>query len=406
MYDLDHTGFNPHETTLTTANAADLRVHWTANVASKIFAQPIVQYGRIYWGSFDGYEHASRKNGDLVWSRFIGTTSNPPPCAPYEAGVVSSPTGFTITLNGVRTPVLFVGGGDAAMYALDALTGEVIWQTPLGSSPSYFIWDSPVVFGKYVYIGVSSFLDCPLVNGQLFKLDAATGTVVSEFNVMPDGCVGGGIWGSPTVDASERTLYIATGNPSVKACSEPGALAPALVELKTSDLSVVSSWVVPADQQIEDSDFGSTPNLFLAGDVPMVGVPNKNGYYYAFLRDHLDTGPVWSDRVADGTIADLAPAAVGDGALLIGSTHTTINGSACSGGLRSVDPATGAYEWELCLADRPLGSVSMVPGLTLVGAGRQFLVVSTASGDILFQYTDSQVGSRFPGGASVSNGFI
>ena len=126
---------------------------------------------------------------------------------------------------------------------------------------------------------------------------------------MPPGCTGGGIWGSPVVDASQDTLYVATGNPNENvACPLAVDFAPALLELRTSDLSLVDAWQVPEAEQIVDSDFGSTPNLFVtaAGD-RMVGVANKNGMYYAFRRDALSDGPVWQDVVADGSVPLLPP---------------------------------------------------------------------------------------------------
>ena len=111
-----------------------------------------------------------------------------------------------------------------------------------------------------MFIGVSSYGDCPLVEGNLFKLDAATGTVLDVFHAAPPGCVGDGIWGSPALDSAAGTIYVATGNPGE--CPSTEAYGDSVVELRASDLSVVGSWNVPAAQQAFDSDFGSTPTLF------------------------------------------------------------------------------------------------------------------------------------------------
>jgi hypothetical protein len=241
----------------------------------------------------------------------------------------------------------------------------------------------------------------------MFKLSATTGAIKATLGVVPDGCTGGGIWGSPVVDATQDTLYVATGNPNENApCPDPVDLAPALLELRTSDLSIVGSWQVPVAEQIVDSDFGSTPNLFTtAQGVPMVGVANKNGTYYAFRRDALGDGPVWQDPIADGTVPLLSPAAVGFASLLIASSHTTIGGVACNGGLRGVDPATGAYRWQLCLTNGVQGAVSMAPGIVVLGVGPRLMVVST-SGKILFRYFDPASASVFKGAASIADGRI
>jgi polyvinyl alcohol dehydrogenase (cytochrome) len=409
MFDRNHSGFNRVETTITASKAPSLSVDWSVDEGSRMFAQPVTGNGLVYWGTFDGFEHASDPaDGSAAWNTFLGTTSDPAHCQTTAAfGVTSTPALSTIILSGIQTPVLFVGGGDAAAYALNALTGAVIWRTSLGSSPSHFVWDSPVVYKGNVYVGVSSLLDCPIVQGQMFKLSATTGAVKATLDVVPDGCTGGGIWGSPVVDGSQDTLYVATGNPNENApCPDPVDLAPALLELRTSDLSIVGSWQVPVAEQIVDSDFGSTPNLFTtAQGVPMVGIANKNGTYYAFRRDALGDGPVWQDAVADGTVPLLSPAAVGFASLLIASSHTTIGAVACNGSLRGVDPATGAYRWQLCLTNGVQGAVSMAPGIVVLGVGPRLMVVST-SGKILFRYLDPASASVFKGAASIADGRI
>jgi outer membrane protein assembly factor BamB len=409
LFDRNHSGFNRHETTITAANASTLAVDWSVTEGSRMFAQPVTGNGLVYWGTFDGFEHASDPgDGTPVWDTFLGTTSDPVHCRTDAAfGVTSTPALSTVTLAGVPTRVMFVGGGDAAVYALNALTGVVLWRTSLGTSPSHFVWDSPVVYKGNVYVGVSSLLDCPVVPGRMFKLSATTGAIKATLDVMPEGCTGGGIWGSPVVDATQNTLYVATGNPNENlACPQQVDLAPALLELRTSDLSVVGAWQVPEAEQIVDSDFGSTPNLFVtaAGD-RMVGVANKNGMYYAFRRDALGDGPVWRDAVADGTVPMLSPAAVGYSSLLIASSHTTVKGVSCNGSLRGVDPATGAYRWELCLTNGVQGAVAMAPGIVVLGVGPRLMVIST-SGKVLYRYFDPAAGSVFKGAASITAGHI
>jgi outer membrane protein assembly factor BamB len=408
MYDRNHTGFDRAETTISPSSAPNLHTEWSIDAGDKVFAEPVTANGLLYWGSFDGVEHASDPStGSVVWHQSLGTTSDTVHCSSLVAGVVSTPLVATIMLNGSPRSVLFVGGGDAAMYALDALTGAVLWRTSLGTSPSHFIWDSPVIYKGSVYIGVSSFLDCPIVPGRVFKLGAMTGHIKATFEVAPEGCTGGGVWGSPVVDFSQGTLYFATGNPNEnKPCPVPFDLAPAVVEVRASDLSLVDAWRVPDAEQIVDSDFGSTPNLFSANGVPMVGVANKNGTYYAFRRDALGAGPVWQDPVSDGSVPLLSPAAVGYSSLLIASTQTTIHGVVCKGSLRGVDPSTGAYRWQLCLANQVQGAVSMAPGVIVVGVGPRLVLVSASSGKVLSSFIDTHAGSWFKGGSSISNGHI
>jgi outer membrane protein assembly factor BamB len=73
-----------------------------------------------------------------------------------------------------------------------------------------FIWSSPTVYKGSVYIGLASFGDCPLVQGQFFQLDVTTGKIEHTFDVVPGGCLGGTVWGSPAIDEAKGTVYIGT----------------------------------------------------------------------------------------------------------------------------------------------------------------------------------------------------
>src|SRR5438034_199198 len=140
------------------------------------------------------------------------------------AGVVSTGAIATASIGGRSRSVLYVGGGGnrdsagaaisgtADLIALDALTGDRLWRSPLGAAPNHLIWSSPTVSGGSVYVGVSSFDDCPLVQGKLVKVDAATGAVQAAFSAVPTGCEVASIWGSATVDEAAGTVYVATGN--------------------------------------------------------------------------------------------------------------------------------------------------------------------------------------------------
>ena len=72
---------------------------------------------------------------------------------------------------------MYIGGGDSKLYALNAATGAVLWSYDVGGNPDTFLWDSPAVFGNSVYIGVASFGDCPLVQGQILQLNRVTGAL-------------------------------------------------------------------------------------------------------------------------------------------------------------------------------------------------------------------------------------
>src|SRR5204862_8096330 len=90
--------------------------------------------------------------------------------------------------------------------------GSVIWHTSRGASPDYLLWRSRGCYRGLVYVGVSAGADCPLIQGQLVQVGAASGHLQHRFDVVPGGCSGGSVWGSPTIDERGGSVYIATGN--------------------------------------------------------------------------------------------------------------------------------------------------------------------------------------------------
>ncbi len=404
-------GFNGSETIITTTTAPTLKLHWKLNAGAKITTQPVEANNLIYWGSWDGYEHATNPaTGKDVWTAFLGQTTVT--CTNVKHGVLSTAAVASVLINGVLTPVVFVGGGDVQTYALNANTGVIIWHTSLGSQPDHFLYGSPAVFKGKVYIGVSSHGDCPLVQGQFVELNASTGALEHTFNVVPNGCTGGSVWTAPTIDVATSVLYFSTGNPGT--CSSTETMAPALIAVHTADLSLVASWKVPLKAQSTDGDFGSTPTLFQAniGGVVhhMVGLLNKNGIYYAFDRANLSAGPLWKVKLASPTVNDktnnIASSAWNGATLFAAAAHTTINGKDCAGSLRALNPVNGSFLWQVCLQTAVLGAVTLVPGLAVVGEGLSLIIVQAKTGKQLFSFQDTMTNADFMGPASISNGML
>lgn len=408
------TGYNAAETIITPSTAPNLTQLWTDTAGGSISAEPIQVSGVVYYGSWDGYEHAvNAATGAALWSTFVGQTTDTN-CNPPTVGVASTATVGTITVNNTATEALFVGGGDGNFYALNASTGAVIWKTQLGTPPDYFLWSSPLLYNGSIYEGVASFGDCPLVRSAMVEMDATAGTVQNTLYTVPVGCTGAGVWGSPTVDTATGDLYFATGNGG--SCSSPEPLAVAAVQTDSS-LNLLSSWQVPANQQTSDSDFGSTPTLFVAtisGVVhQMVGVQNKNGVFYAFDRSAISSGPLWHKRIDVGGgcpqcgRADISPSAYDGHHLFVGGGTTTIGGVSCAGSIRELRPPKGGTVWADCLQSGPvLGAVTAVPGVAFVGAGNTVYAVATSNGAILWSYKDTSSGSKFWGAPTISNGQV
>ncbi len=403
-------GFNASETAINATSAAHLKLHWTFQAGAMISVQPVEANGLTFWGSWDGIEHAIDSSGKQVWATGLGTAP-PLNCIKYTTGTTSTATVSTQVIAGGPRKTVYVGGGLSMFYALDAATGTVLWHTRLSANSSAFIWSSPVVYGTTVYATTASLGDCPLIPGKVFALDARTGTVLHTFILVPKGCTGAGVWGSPTLDSATGTLYVATGNASQ--CTSATPLAEAVVELRASDLSLVGSWQAPPSN-VPDSDFGSTPTLFQAtiGGVrtPLLGVANKNGTYYVFKRDALARGPVWSVQVAvggkcpecgDGSIS---PSAFDGTNLYVAAGTTTVAGQSCTSSVRAVNPASGHFRWEHCFKDGVLlGAVSAVRGVVFAGEGAHEVALDANTGSTLFHFVSS---APIYSPASIANGVV
>ena len=392
------TGYNGAETLINLQTASNLKMLWMRATQGAIDSQPVVTNDMVFWGGHDGFEHASSiTDGTDIWATDLGHSANN--CTNRQHGITSTATVTTVQINGISTLVDFVAGDSAVFYALDANSGNILWQTPLGIERNSYIYDSPAVYNGSVYIGLAALGQCPVSQGKMYQLDTSTGTIQNVYTDDIGNCTGGDIWGSPTIDETAGTLYFVTGDAFQSTCSNHGNQFDAIVELNANDLSYIVSWQIPRNQRTVDGDFGSTPTLFDAtinGVLHhMVGVPNKNGIYYAFDRFKISAGPLWQDNLAIGG-AD-PPSGGGsisssswDGTTLYAAAgNTVINGVKCSGSIRALDPATGQFNWQVCLHASVLAALMTVPGLIVTVTNNSMLfVLNSMNGNTLFKFHD------------------
>ncbi len=113
QYSFDHAGSNfTNETEITPGNATSLKapLGWPIQGGSLISTRPVVANNLVYWGTWDGQEHATPIPGSAAtgWSTALGVTTG----SCLSAGVVSTPAADSITIPGQSpTPALFLGGG-------------------------------------------------------------------------------------------------------------------------------------------------------------------------------------------------------------------------------------------------------------------------------------------------------
>ncbi|MDQ6744111.1 MAG: PQQ-binding-like beta-propeller repeat protein, partial [Candidatus Dormibacteraeota bacterium] len=405
LHDLGHTSAST-EASLSTANASLLKLGWKSATGGVIASAPAVVGGVVYVGSWDGWEYAfDAKTGVLKWKTNLGTTTNNA-CHPPTIGVTSAAA--------VQNGVVYVGGGDANWYALDANTGATLWKVFTGDNSQaggHYNWSSPVLFNGFAYIGVASNCDNPLVQGQLLRVDLNSHQVVGTAKFVPDGQVGGGVWTSPAIDTTTGLVYVTTGTLNLATQT----LSEALVAVDSGTMAIKDAWQLPRSQAGSDSDWGTSPILFTGGGRALVAAVNKNGVLYAFDRNNLAAGRVWQTQIAiggdcptcgDGSISTGAFANAangGNGVLYFAGGNTTIGGVGYRGAVRAIDPATGNLLWEHSTDQPVLPSIAWVNGTIVEAEGSTVEVLDAGTGKSLYDYT---TGGPLYGAPVVSGGTV
>jgi outer membrane protein assembly factor BamB len=340
---------------------------------AKLQASPVVVGTRVYIGANTGVFYVLRAGkGTVVWQRQLDVSTK---LTCGARGITSTATVAPDPVTGDRT--VYVSGA-RYLYALDAGTGAVRWQTMIGppGDPTvndYYNWSSPTVVGGHIYLGISSFCDEPLVRGGVVEIDQHTGDVLATWYTVPEGSIGGSVWTSVAASAAGSDVWVSTGNecnPALDTCPAGNQTGDSLSIVRLSgSLARLDAWQASGAAG-GDWDFGSSPTLF--GRAPgspapvTVGACNKNGTYYALRMSGLAAGPLWSSPIGSSDRASSClAAALWDRAgrrLILASNPTTVGGTAYPGSLRRADPATGVYLWQLGLPCTVTGTPSADAG--------------------------------------------
>lgn len=324
-------------------------------------ASPTVVGNTVFIGSRTGIFYAlNATTGAVVWQKQLDYGSNTKCSA---KGIVGT---ATVAPDPQTGTLMVYAAGAHFVYALNALTGAQLWRSSVGPNTAagearYFNWGSPTVDSGHVFEGLGANCDALKVRGGVVSLDQRTGALQRTWYDAPPGSTGATVWSSQAADGTN--VWVTTGSPDPTGTAIYDAYS--IVRLNESTLVKRDQWTAP-NALTSDLDFGSSPTLFratIAGtSTPLVGACNKNGLFYAWRQSNLAAGPVWSRRVGQsggtGNGACITSAAWDFQArrLFVASNDTTINGAPAAGGLRALDPATGASIWEQPLPCLPNGS--------------------------------------------------
>lgn len=219
--DMDNSRFQPADQAgLTAAQVPKLKLKWAFGFPGDwgAFAQPVVAGGRIFVGSSMGVVYSlDAKTGCTYWKfRAEGAV---------RSAVAIGPGNLA-----------YFGDYRTNVYAVNAITGKLVWKTRITDHPYARVTDAPKLYEGRLYAGVSSreewmasdpHYECCTFRGVLVSLDAATGKQIWKTYTIataphpnatkPDGTKkwgpsGAAIWSSPTVDTQKGLLYVGVGD--------------------------------------------------------------------------------------------------------------------------------------------------------------------------------------------------
>ena len=311
------------ETTLNDPNAVStLHVGWTFTSPGPegFRASPVVYNdGTVYIGGSNGYFYAlAGSDGHILWQ--YPPSGQTPLAGKFDQSKTSNPSAFgiassaAITVIGNTTAVIFGAPdqssgshlGDGHLFALNASTGALIWESPpialvtglnsgsTGEFHQQIGYSSPLVFNNLVYVGVADHEDNPIQQGKLVAVNLADGSINSSFNFTATPTRGGGIWGSAA--AWNTDVFVTTGNTKCwyGGCQPEPTPNYGLSMLRLNQNSGAVIWqhqpVPYADDN--DPDWAAGPAIMYAADCgPAIVSTQKDGWTWAVQGGNGTPGP-------------------------------------------------------------------------------------------------------------------
>jgi polyvinyl alcohol dehydrogenase (cytochrome) len=437
------------------SDIAKLRLKWVFAFPGEtvVEAQPTVVDGRIYIGSRSGTFYVlDAESGCTYWT--------------YQAGAPIKNAPRIESVGEHNHLVAFFGDISGWLYAVDALTGDLIWKLRSEDHPAARTTGGFQYSEGALYIGVSSLEEglstdpeypCCSFRGSVLKIDAPTGRVVWQTYTIDEvatpqgvnsrgkqtiGPSGASVWSAVTLDRKLRRLYVATSdnysNPATNTSDSILALS-----MDTGSIEWVYQGLVGdvwnsachvddqdncPDNTGPDEDMGSSPMLVnLASGKRVLAAGQKTGVLHVLDPD--DNGRLlWRKKIAEGGILggiEWGPATDGkhfyvakadatwrDQRFISADTELNPN---TGGGTVAVDAASGEIVWEAppvsCdgrknCSPAQTAAVTVIPGVVFSGSLSGILqAFDTDTGEKLWHY-DTVQSYESVNGAKGSGGAI
>ena len=445
---------------LAAADVPRLKLKWAFGYrGSSIYGQPTVVGGRVFATSVTGRIYSlDARTGCTYWTYDAQAPARP-------ATVVAEVPGL-----GAGKALAFVGDDSATVYAIDAVSGALVWKRRMDTHPAARISGTPVFNGGRLYVPVSSLeelsgtapgYECCKFRGSIVALDARDGRVVWQtytidtpakpYRKAKDGTqlygpAGGAVWTAPTVDLPRKRLYVGVGN-SYTDVAAPRTDSIVALAMDTGriewahQLTANDNFIVGCENGPQGNCPQTVgPDIDPAGSPILRNLPDgrqlllagaKSGVVHAL--DPANGGKqLWEARVGvGGMLGGIEWGAAADATqLYVAISDVLATSGKGPGGLTALRVDTGKQVWHVS-APKPVcawgtrsctgaqsQAVSAIPGVVFSGSHDGHLrAFATADGRVVWDVDTAQPvetvngvpavgGSLDHGGATVAGGMV
>lgn len=440
---LNDTHDQPAEHQISPASAHTLAPKWTLTTNGSVTATPTVYGGMVYAPDLGGNVGPTTpssapgstlwavdaRSGHVAWSHSVADYTG---VAGDQSRV--SPAAYGNEIITGDGEIFGPNTGGARVFAVNRLTGKLLWVTKVDNFLGSVITGSPVVYNGVAYVGISSREEalaeqsgyqCCVFRGAFVALNARTGQILWKTYLVPSNngnsdvnrpgyYSGNPVWGStPAIDPARGLLYFGTGNnytvppgvctmPHQTGCTQPvaddyvdsimalnlrtGAVAWADRTLTSDNFTLTCTQ--PGVTCGPDYDIGTGPNLVTFRNPStgrpeqLLGIGSKSGVYAAV--DPATGKLAWTTQVGPG-----------------GTTSATLGGiewgSAADGRRIYVAEANSGH------VPFTVGGSGSYAGQTATGGA--WTALDPATGKILWQTPDPQSAVDL-GFVSTANGVV
>ena len=310
-----------------------LKLKWAYAFPGAIRARslPVVAMGAVFAGSQNGTVHAfDLASGCARWHTRVS--------AEVRTAIVVEP--WDDGQRPAARPRLFFGDLMGRVYALNALTGAVLWQQRADDHPNATITGTPVFHAGTLFVPVSSLevitaadagYACCTFRGSVVAMDAGDGRIKWRHYTIEQpamergrttagtprfGPSGAAVWSSPALDTGRGLIYFGTSE-NYSSPADGNSDAVFAIDVETGErrwrrqLLAGDAWNGACyfgaathpncpPERGPDMDVSASPVLVQAGGRQLLIAAQKSGMVFGLDPDN--GRPVWRRRVGRGGV--------------------------------------------------------------------------------------------------------